>query len=198
AGGGGYDVGQQFERVGGHVHGQGGHAGEVAARSVEASDKSKLDRVVCYLKHDRNGRRRRLRGQCRRNAGGHNHRYLTPNEIGGQRRQSIVLIVSPAVLDRDVLAGDKSGFFQGLDERGYHGVVTSGRRVPKEPDARHRRLLRMRRDRPRNRPTTEQHDEVAPPHSITSSARPDNGSGTVMLSALAVFRLMYSSNLLAC
>ena len=31
------------------------------------------------------------------------------------------------------------------------------------------------------------------PYSITSSARPLNGSGTVMPSALAVLRLMYSS-----
>src|SRR2546427_7896587 len=35
-------------------------------------------------------------------------------------------------------------------------------------------------------------------HSNISSARPDRGSGTVMPSALAVFRLMYSSNLVAC
>jgi hypothetical protein len=45
----------------------------------------------------------------------------------------------------------------------------------------------------------EQRDELAPLHySITSSARPDRGSGTVMPSALAVLRLMKSSTLVAC
>jgi hypothetical protein len=35
-------------------------------------------------------------------------------------------------------------------------------------------------------------------HSNNSSARPDRGSGTVMPSALAVFRLMYGSTLIPC
>src|SRR5262245_18704997 len=48
-------------------------------------------------------------------------------------------------------------------------------------------LLRARRQRPRRR-AAKQRDELAPPHSITSSARPSNGSGTVMPSALAVLR----------
>ena len=34
-------------------------------------------------------------------------------------------------------------------------------------------------------------------HSNSSSARPDKGSGTATPSALAVFRLMYSSTLVA-
>jgi len=36
------------------------------------------------------------------------------------------------------------------------------------------------------------------PYSISSSARPDSGSGMVMPSVLAVFRLIYSSILVAC
>src|SRR5262249_35127574 len=40
----------------------------------------------------------------------------------------------------------------------------------------------------------DEHDELAAlHHSITSSARPDRGSGTVMPTAFALFRLMYSS-----
>ena len=35
-------------------------------------------------------------------------------------------------------------------------------------------------------------------HSNNSSARPERGSGTVMPSALAVFRLMYRSTLVTC
>src|SRR5262245_2937869 len=41
----------------------------------------------------------------------------------------------------------------------------------------------------------EPHDELPQYHSITSSARPDKGSGTVMPSALAVFRYRKSSTL---
>jgi hypothetical protein len=53
--------------------------------------------------------------------------------------------------------------------------------------------LCVRREWPRNRRAAEQRDELAPlhlrDHSITSSARPSNGSGTVMPSALAVLDL---------
>src|SRR5262249_14956892 len=59
------------------------------------------------------------------------------------------------------------------------------------------RLLRPRRQRPRRR-AAEQRDELAPPHhSITSSVRPRSDGGTSMPSALAVFRLMINSNLVA-
>jgi hypothetical protein len=40
-------------------------------------------------------------------------------------------------------------------------------------------LLRARRERPRSRRTAEQRDEIAPFHSITSSARASNIGGTV-------------------
>jgi hypothetical protein len=61
-----------------------------------------------------------------------------------------------------------------------------------------RDLSRLRRDRPRRRRSAEQRDELAALHSITSSARPISGSGTAMPSALAVLRLMISSNLVGC
>ena len=43
---------------------------------------------------------------------------------------------------------------------------------------RHRRLLRARRDRPRRRRAAEQRNELAPLHSITSSARASSVGGT--------------------
>src|SRR5262249_36945729 len=58
-------------------------------------------------------------------------------------------------------------------------------------------LLRARRERPRRR-ATQQGDERASFHSITSSARPDRGKGTLMPSVLAVLRLMNSSTFVAC
>jgi hypothetical protein len=49
--------------------------------------------------------------------------------------------------------------------------------------------------RSRNRRTTKEHDELPPPHSITSSARSSSACETVSPSAFAAFRLMISSNL---
>src|SRR5262249_26081573 len=45
---------------------------------------------------------------------------------------------------------------------------------------------------------TEPHDELAPPHSITSSARTRNDSGMLNPSALAVVTLTMRSNLVGC
>jgi len=54
-----------------------------------------------------------------------------------------------------------------------------------EADHRHRRLLRVRRERQRRRRAAEQRDELPPFYSITSSARPSSVGGTVRPSALA-------------
>src|SRR5262245_60283625 len=74
-------------------------------------------------------------------------------------------------------------------------IKRCGRRAAKESDNRYRWLLRARRARPRRRRTAEQRDELASPHSITSSASASSVGGTVRPSALAVLRLTLSSNL---
>src|SRR5262249_48177341 len=61
----------------------------------------------------------------------------------------------------------------------------------------HRRLLRARRERPCSR-AAEQGDELAAPHSITSSARRRKASGIFSPSTLAVVRLTTRSNLVGC
>jgi len=60
------------------------------------------------------------------------------------------------------------------------------------------RLLRLCCKQPYRSHAPEQTDELAPPHSITSSARASSVGGTVRPSARAVGRLMTSSNLLGC
>src|SRR5207302_1493725 len=68
----------------------------------------------------------------------------------------------------------------------------------KKSDHRHRRLLlRARRERPRGR-AAEQREERAPFHSITSSARCCRNQGTSRPSALALLRLITSSNFVGC
>ena len=123
-----------------------------------------------------------------------NHGHLTANQISRQCRQSIVLAVRPAVLYRHVSVLEIAGVLQALAEP-THNIVGSIRRSgAEEPDDRHRRLLRARRERPRNR-TTKQRDELAPNHSITSSARASTVGGMSRPSAFADLRLMTSSYL---
>ena len=64
-----------------------------------------------------------------------------------------------------------------------------------KPINRPRRLLRARPERPRGRRAAEQRDELASPHSMTSSAATSRPGGTVRPSAFAVLRLMTSSYL---
>src|SRR5262245_40223956 len=58
-------------------------------------------------------------------------------------------------------------------------------------------LLRARRERPRRR-ATEQRDELASFHSITSSARASSVGGISRPRARAVLRLITNSNLVDC
>src|SRR5262249_59204920 len=59
-------------------------------------------------------------------------------------------------------------------------------------------LLRARRGRPRCRRAAEQRDELAPFHSMTSSARESTSGGMKSPSTLAGLRLITSSNLVDC
>jgi hypothetical protein len=68
-------------------------------------------------------------------------------------------------------------------------------RIVEDANARDfRRLLRPRSERPRHCRAAEQRDELAPFHSITSSARASSVAGTVRPSDLAVLRLITSSS----
>src|SRR5262249_47538912 len=70
--------------------------------------------------------------------------------------------------------------------------------VAHQPDAPHPHgLLRACRERPRRRAADSQ-DEIAPPHSITSSARASKVGGKVMPRVLAVLRFRTRSNLVGC
>src|SRR5260370_1182840 len=62
----------------------------------------------------------------------------------------------------------------------------------------HRGLLRARRQRPHRRRAAQECDEVASPHSITSSAMASSPGGNVRPNALAVLRLITNSNLIDC
>src|SRR5690348_3291800 len=86
----------------------------------------------------------------------------------------------PADVDAQIPADDPIQQRQRLQERRYSGLEYRIVRGcgQQHADATHA-LLRARRDRPR-RCAAESTEEIATPHSITSSARPNSGSGTVM------------------
>ena len=86
----------------------------------------------------------------------------SPNQIRCKLRQSINLILTPAVHDRDVLSFDKANILQAPMECAQAVRECLRRRAVEEAHGRHRGLLRMRRERPRGRSAAEQDDEIAP------------------------------------
>src|SRR4029450_2848954 len=145
------------------------------------------------------------RGGCRLgresrhlSADGNNEGHLPMHERGRKRRQPVVLTICPAVVDHDVRTLDKASFVQSLANDGDRMRIGSGRTAAEESNHRQPTLLRARRQRPRGRRAAEQRDERAALHSITSSARADSAGETSRPSALAVLRLITSSNLVDC
>ena len=123
-----------------------------------------------------------------------NNSHLTANEFGRQFRHPIVLAIRPTIFDRHVPALDMAGFVEALAERAQQVRMYVWRRAVEEPDHRHRRLLRARRERPCRR-AAEKANEFTSFHSITSSARASSVGGTSRPSAFAVLRLITSSYL---
>src|SRR5262249_2135611 len=95
------------------------------------------------------------------------------------------------------LALDIAAVFQPLAECRQTVGYRIGRTRVDDPDHWHRRLLRLRRKRPRSSGAAEQRYELAALHSITLSARASSIAGTSAPSILAVCRLTTSSNLVA-
>src|SRR5262245_50168431 len=85
------------------------------------------------------------------------------------------MALRPTEFNRVVLTLDKAGLTQAAPERFHKWYERSGRRAVEKSNHRHRRLLRPRRERPRRCRTAEKRDELAPFHSITSSARGHSG-----------------------
>src|SRR5262249_635114 len=121
-----------------------------------------------------------------------------PNELGCELGETFAASLRPAIFDRDGMSFDPAEFAQPLHKSSGQLALPCWRSRPQVSDGRQlRRLLRARRERPRAG-AADNRDDRAAPHSNTSSARPDRGSGTLMPSALAVLRLMKSSTFVAC
>src|SRR3954447_3110551 len=107
------------------------------------------------------------------------------------------MTVREAVFDDDILADAVTKTSQAFIES-FHQInlllLGSTPKVPHPIDP-CCWLLSARRHGRRDRRAAEQCDELAPPHSITSSAKASRLAGIVMPNSLAVFRLITNSNL---
>jgi hypothetical protein len=89
---------------------------------------------------------------------------VAADEIGCERRQSIILIFRPAVFDRHILALDIASFLQALEKgNGVVLVVIISGSGAEIANYRQCRLLRPRHDWPRRR-APEPRDECPPFH----------------------------------
>ena len=124
---------------------------------------------------------------------------LLPNQLTCEFGQALDAALCPTILDGNRAAFDPPQFAQPLQESDTPFTPSRARCGSQEPDRRQLvRLLRVRSTkRPRCR-AAEHCYELAPLHSITSSARPSSVSGKVMPSALAVSRLIASSTVVGC
>src|SRR5215831_9794984 len=121
------------------------------------------------------------------------------NQIGRQCGQLFDFIPGEVIFDRDVLTLGKACVFQTLTDRGQEVRGVAGPLGGEEPDHRQRRLLRTRRQRPRDRFAAEKCDELpTAAHSITSSPSASSLSGIWRPRALAVLRLMNNSSFVTC
>jgi hypothetical protein len=96
---------------------------------------------------------------------------LLTHEIGGEPRQSIVLTLSPTIVEGDVLTLDKACFIETLSDDRNERRVRSGRTAAEQSDHRNRTLLRLRRERPPRR-AAEKANELTSPHTRTQAQGP--------------------------
>src|SRR5262249_20557291 len=188
---------QQFKTLRGQHTCERGDPGQITARPVKASDEVLCDRIAAHEEDNWNGGGRRLRRVCRVNPGRYNHCDSALNQIGGERGQSIIVTVRPAVFDGYIAPLVIPGFGEALPEPVHPLRRIAGRNSAEESDYRRRRLLCVRRERPGRR-AAEKRDELAAFHSITSSVRASSVAGTSRPSAFAVPMLMTSSNVVGC
>ena len=81
-----------------------GDAGDVTTRPIETRDEAVLNRVTAGCEDDRDFRVRGFGRNAPMGAVRSDHRHLTAYQIGSKVRQSIILVLRPAILDRHILA----------------------------------------------------------------------------------------------
>src|SRR5262249_50878714 len=149
--------------------------------------------------HDRYGAGRLLQRCDARTAGRQDDIRRQGDQLRREFANAIGIASAPAVVDLHIPADGPAQLLQPLMEsrKAHLTFRIIGGVIHEHADAPHAlALLRARRERPCRRRATEQRDELAAVHSITSSAMASSEEGTVRRSILAVWALMTSSNLL--
>jgi hypothetical protein len=115
------------------------HARDVAARPVQAGDKTLSDRIASGREHDRHTRGCAL-GRKHRHGIPDNQVHRPVDQLIHQSRQSIGPALCPAEFDRNILALDVARVLQALAERCYELRCVRRRRAAQKSDHRHRLL----------------------------------------------------------
>src|SRR5262249_43513422 len=164
-------------------------------------DKSAAHRIYCACHDDGNGLGRTPRCRHRRPCPQYNDIDVLAYKLGGKVGKKLEPPFCEAPFHAEVFslhqsdlphASQKAAIDAGCQNR----RPRSAGKKPHAPDF--CPLLRARRERPRESRAAEQRDELAPLHSITSSAMASMPGGIVRPSILAVLRLITSSNLVGC
>jgi hypothetical protein len=176
-------------------------ASHVAARPSQARNQAQVDRIGDVYKHDRQGLGRFFQHQRHLCGARHDHVRNKAHNLGRVGANTFGIDGRPTIVEMDVASFDPSQLLKPLAERGDPCLrywialsITHQYSDPPHPLG----LLRARGERPCRRRAAEKREELAPPHSITSSARASSEGGTSRPSAFAVIRLMTSSNLFGC
>src|SRR5262249_22200283 len=158
---------------------------------------TKRNRIVLNCDHDdrqRAGRRDRLLETLLVPGGFHDDIDFAPDEIPNRLAHAIHPIPGVDELEGEILSFDVPKLAHPLIEGHPEGECPRIWRRRTHTQYPRWSLLRARRERPR-RCAAEQRHELAPFHSITSSARASSVAGTSSPSVLAVLRLITSSYL---
>src|SRR5262249_14836469 len=173
-------------------------ASHIAARMGEAGHQSKAHRV-CPCGHDDWDRARCL--SCRevgRKRSGKDHTWIEAHQFVRQIRQADQITIGERNLKSAVAGFDISELTHALSKACQIALKRLRGSGAENTDDRHARLLCVSLHRPSHCRTGDEQDELAPPHSITSSAATSSLGGTVRPSTFAVMRLTTRSNLIGC
>ena len=167
-------------------------AGDISSRSGEAWHEPGAHGIADRDHDDGNGGGGLLGRQACGRAEGRNDVHRATNERPRGLGKLLRHFIAIRILEGDVLAFEVTEIAQPVTE----GVLPG--RVINDADTRNLpRLLRARRKRPRSR-AAEQRDELAPLHSITSSASASSLAGISSPSTFAVLMFITRSNLVGC
>src|SRR5262249_36303784 len=166
------NLAQKFESLTSKISVLDRESGDVPARVSQTRDETGANRVRCRREDYRDDRCCPL---CRENYWGcicDNDIDFKSDELGSELGGPIAASLRPAILDDEVATLGPAEFAQPLQKSSDPTALGGGHRYrAQDPEGGQlARLLRARRERPRNRRAADERDELAAFHSMTSSA----------------------------